>query len=261
MKLRIAKGRSALKSITVGFCLLFILAAMASGKDKDKDKDNAAAGPVVDSGSFGVFMNGVRVATETFSIRQVSTGSVVSSEFKSEKGADQAIQSSELRLNPTGDLHQYEWKETSPEKVRAEVAPSESFLIERITTNPNDKAEERPFLLPASTSILDDYFFVQRELLVWKFLAIGCRRDKGPVECPVKQKTQFGSLNPHARSSAPVSVEFAGKETVPIRGVQRELSRFDLKSESSADWSLWVDEQFKVIRISIPGENTEVVRD
>ena len=254
---RIAVNPIAVKRTSVGVCLLLLLAALASGKEKDKE----AAGPVVDSGSFGVFMNGVRVATETFSIHQVASGSVVTSEFKSEKGADRAVQSSELRLTPTGDLHQYEWKETSPEKVRAEVAPSESFLIERITTSPDDKAEERPFLLPASTSILDDYFFVQRELLVWKFLAAGCRHDKGPVECPVKQKTQFGSLNPHARSSTPVSMEFLGKEKVPIRGEERELSRFDLKSEGSADWSIWVDDQFKVVRILIPSENTEVVRD
>jgi hypothetical protein len=243
--------------MAVGCCLLVTWAATASGKDKDKE----TGGPVVDSGTFGVFMNGVRVATENFSIHQLATGSVVSSEFKSDKGADKALQSSELRLNPTGDLHDYEWKETSPGKVRAVVTPSESFLIERVTTSPDDKAEERPFLLPASTSILDDYFFVQRELLVWKYLATGCRHEKGPVECPVGQKTQFGSMNPHARTSAPVSVEFAGREKIAIRGAERELGRFDLKSEGTADWSVWVDDQFKIVRILIPGENTEVVRD
>ena len=58
-----------------------------------------------------------------------------------------------------------------------------------------------------------------------------------------------------------MNVVFAGKEKVSIRGAERELSRFDLKSESAGDWSLWLDDQFKVIRIAIPSENTEVVRD
>jgi hypothetical protein len=240
--------------MAVGLWLLLIASAAAPGKEKEP------AGPAVDSGSFGVFMNGVRVATESFSIRQVVTGSVVTSEFKSEKGADRAVQSSELRLSATGDLHGYEWKEVSPGRVRAEVTPSENFLIERITNNASQKPEEQPFLLPVSTSILDDYFFVQREVLVWKYLASGCRRSKGPVECPVRQKTQFGSINPHARTSSLVSVEFSGMEKVTVRGVERELSRFDLKSDNN-DWTLWLDDQFKVIRIVIPGENTEVLRD
>src|SRR5580698_9642238 len=132
----------------------------------------------VDSGSFGVFMNGKRVATETFSIRQSSTGSSITSRFRTEAGPDPAEQTSELQLTANGDLKSYEWKEISPGQSQATVLPSQDFLSERFTSNPANKPQEQPFLLPTSTSILDDYFFIQREVLAWKYLATGCKQEK-----------------------------------------------------------------------------------
>jgi len=76
----------------------------------------------------------------------------------------------------------------------------------------------------------------------------------------LKQPVQFGALNPHARSSMSVTMEFAGREKVTIRGAERELNRLNLKSESSS-WALWLDDQYKLQRILISGDNTEVVRD
>jgi len=235
-------------------CLMLIAAAAAASKEKE------APGHMVDSGSFGVFVNGHRVATETFSIQQNGGGSVATSEFKTEAGTDQAVQSSELQLGAAGDLRKYQWKEISPGKAEAVVLPNDQFLMERSTNNPQAKQDEQPFLLPASTSILDDYFFIHREILAWRYLAMGCRQDKGQVQCPMNQKTQFGTLNPHARASMPVTLEFLGKEKVSIRGVERELNRFALKSDGG-EWALWLDEQFKLVRIAIPADNTEVVRD
>ena len=70
--------------------------------------------------------------------------------------------------------------------------PNDNLLVERSTNNPQDKEEEHPFLLPISTSVLDDYFFVHREILVWKYLATGCHQDKGQVACPQNQQVKFG---------------------------------------------------------------------
>ena len=58
----------------------------------------------------------------------------------------------------------------------------------------------------------------------------------------------------------PVSMEFSGKEKVTVHGVERQLSRFNLKSEGG-DWALWLDDQFKVVRILVATDNTEIVRD
>jgi hypothetical protein len=57
-----------------------------------------------------------------------------------------------------------------------------------------------------------------------------------------------------------VTLEFAGREKVSIRGANQELNRLDLKSESQ-NWTLWMDDQFKLQRILIVSDNTEVVRD
>jgi hypothetical protein len=225
--------------------------AFAKGKDTPSK--------IVDSGSFGVFSGAHRVATETFSIKQDAEGSVVVSEFKSEQGEEKAAQSSELDLTPSVELRRYQWKELSPEKLEATVEPNDTFLIERVLTAPNEKPHDQNFLLPASTSILDDYFFIHREVLAWKFLAAVCKQEKTGLGCPAKQKAQFGTLNPHARSSMLVNIEFTGKDKVTIRGTERELSRFMLRSDTG-DWAFWLDEAFKVVRLL--GDNgIEVVRD
>lgn len=236
-----------------------IFVAVVVAKDKD-EKEKLPGAHDVDAGSFGVFMGGRRVATETFNVTQNGSGSVINSEFKSDPGMESAQQSSELKLTPAGDVVQYQWKETIPEKISAVVQPNNDFLIERTTTGSSDKPAEQPFLLPTSTSVLDDYVFVHREILLWKYLATACHQDKGVLSCPLGQRIQFGTLNPHSRASMPMSVQFAGRDKVTIRGVEQELSRFELRGDTG-DWSAWLDNQFKLIRILVTDQNTEVVRD
>ncbi len=241
-----------------GLCTL-ALSTMATASASD---DKSTAIQNVDSGSFGVFINGQRVATETFSIHQNSGGSSIVSRFKSESGTDKAEQTSDWQMTGSGDLRKYEWKEVTPGQSQAVVVPNQDFLIERFKANPQEKDQEQPFMVPASTMLLDDYVFIQREILAWKFLASSCKQEKGALQCPLKKGVQFGVLNPHARSSMSVTLEFTGREKVTIRGVERELNRLDLKSDSG-DWSMWLDNQdnqFKLQRMT-SGDKTEVVRD
>jgi hypothetical protein len=242
--------------------LVLVVAMMGLGlvTAAASDKEKEAAPQNVDSGSFGVFLRGQRVGTETFSIQQQSNGSLVTSEFKTEGATDKAIQSSQLQLMQNGDLRKYEWKEIAPGKAQAVVLPNDNLLVERSSASPQDKQEEYPFLLPASTNMLDDYFFVHREVLAWKYLATGCRQEKGQVQCQPNQRTSFGTLNPHSRASSLVSLEFVKRESVAVRGVARELIRLTLRGEGF-EWAMWLDDQFKLIRIVIPGQETEVVRD
>ena len=235
---------------------MLLLPVMAVAGDKD---NKAKEGQMVDSGTLGVFINGHRVATETFSVQQNSGGSVITSQFKTDEG-EKSVQSSELQLTPNGEIRKYEWKELSPGKAQATVAPNNDFLMEHISKSPEEKPEEQPFLLPASTNIIDDYFFIHREVLIWRYLATACRQEKGDVQCPAGQKTQFGALNPHQRSSMPLTVEFTGREKIAIRGSEKELNKFILRSEGG-DWTMWLDNQFKLQKILIPSDSTEVIRD
>jgi hypothetical protein len=165
-----------------------------------------------------------------------------------------------MQLTATGEIRRYDWKELSPGKGQSVVVPNDQFLTQKWSASPQEKQQEQPYLLPASTSILDDYFFVHREVLVWKYLASACRTEKGQVQCPLKQRAQFGTMNPRQHSSAPASMEFLGREKVTVGSAEKELSKLELKSETGS-WMIWFDDQFKVLRISIPSENTDVVRD
>src|SRR5258708_33987113 len=91
--------------------LTWCIAASAAPTPKEKEKEHE--GKNVDSGTFGVFQNGHRVGTETFSIYQTSYGSVINSEFKTEKAPTQDLQTSEMKLTVNGEVRRYERKELS----------------------------------------------------------------------------------------------------------------------------------------------------
>jgi hypothetical protein len=238
----------------IPFLALFLAAAFAQAVDKPP------ATQKVDGGSFGVFMSGKRVATETFSIEQTSSGSSIKSAFKTDPGVEQAAQNSELELGPSGDLISYQWNETVPGQAHAMVFPQQDFLTERFSKSPQDKPQEQPFLLPTSTSVVDDYFLVQREVLVWRYLATSCKQEKGQISCPMKQFVQMGTLNAHSRQSLLVNVQYSGRDKVTIRGAERELIRVDMKSDAG-DWTLWLDDQLKLQRFLDVASGTEVIRD
>lgn len=224
-----------------------------------KEKQKPATVDTVDSGSFGVYTSGHRVATETFAIKQGPDGSIVSSLFKSAQGEQQAEQSSELQLTPSVDLRKYEWKEVSPEKSTATVMPNDNFLIEQFAST-DSKQHNQNFLLPASTSILDDYFFVHREVLAWKYLSTSCKNESGALKCPF-QPVQFGTLNPRERTSMSVSIAFAGQDKFSYHGTEQEFPKFHLKSELG-DWNFWLNDKdkFKLVRL-VDDSGTEVLRD
>lgn len=224
------------------------------------DKKTPAAAKVVDSGTFGIFVKGQRVATEKFEIAEQGDGNITRAELKVDDGANKAVQKTEMQLNAAGELRHYSWNELSPGKAQATVDPDQQFLMEHIMPSPTDKVIDQPFVLPASTAILDDYFFSQRELLTWRYLGSNCSQNmRGQTECKLT-KAQFGVLIPRQRVSVLVTVEFIGKEKVIIRGQEFQLNRFNLQGEG-IDWAMWFDDTHKLQRVVIASDFTEVVRD
>src|SRR5260370_7654984 len=112
--------------------------SLASAAPMPKEKEKEHEGQNVDSGSFGVFQNGHRVGTETFSIHQTANGSVIQSEFKTENAPIQAVQTSEMQLTAGGDIRRYEWKKVSPEKTLSGVLPNSLFLTHKCSTHPDN---------------------------------------------------------------------------------------------------------------------------
>lgn len=220
-----------------------------------------SAGHTVDAGSFGIYVNGQRVALEQFTIQQTASGSLINSQLREEGAGEKANQSSVMQLSTKGEIVRYEWHELMPEKSDLELLPNDQFLIERLTLKPGEKPLEQPFLLPSSTVILDNNFFVHRELLAWRYLAQNCKTEGGKFQC-VTGPISFGVIVPQERTSMRVSLEPAGREKLPVAGKERELPRFDLKFEDNK-WSLWLDDldHFKIIKIAIANEKTEVIRE
>ncbi len=230
---------------------------VAAGSREINGTPKPAGGQTVDTGSFGVFVKGRRVVTETFSVQQENGVSIVKSRLQESGSSAAAVQKAELQMTDKGELVRYEWSDGSGSLV---VTPKDEFLLERITTASSPKPAEQPFLMPNYSAILDNNFFILREVLAWRYLGADCHQESGNFKC--KSPEEFGALIPQDRTSIPVRMELVGKEKVTIRGMERELLRLNLKGEAFS-WALWVDDKdhYKLMRVLIPDDNTEVVRD
>jgi hypothetical protein len=245
--------------VVVGMLLMFCVFAVPAGAGSNEKPKSGEQ--FVDSGSFGVFVKGQRVLTETFNVQQENGMSTVASQLKEAAGANTSSQKSELRMTSSGELIRYEWSESSPANVSLVVVPDNEFLMEKITASPNAKPAEQPFLMPNTSAILDNNFFVHREVLAWRYLATNCHNESGELRCQ-KAPVEFGVLVPQDHTSMRVRMELVGPEKVTIHGTERELLRLNLTGETYS-WALWVDgkDQFKLMRVVIADDNTEVVRD
>ena len=235
-------------------CLLILSAAIPANAS-DKKKETQA----VDKGSFGIFIKGARVATETFDIQQENSTSSVKSQLKQVVGSDPVTQKSDLQITSSGELVSYNWSQSSGGSLT--VLPNNEFLIEKITSPTSSKPAEQPFLMPNTSVILDNNFFIHREVLIWRYLATNCKPENGSMKCK-QEPGEFGVLVPQDRTSVRIRLELVGEEKVMFHGTERNLLRLNLKSDDF-DWALWVDDrdQFKLMRVAIPADNTEVVRD
>jgi len=67
-----------------------------------------------------------------------------------------------------------------------------------------------------------------------------------------------------------------GQEKVTVKGVERILNKIKLETSGpqsltwlndqsresdSTQWVLWVDDQYKIIKMTVAGSNIEIVRD
>ncbi|HVZ19025.1 MAG TPA: hypothetical protein VG897_18050, partial [Terriglobales bacterium] len=118
---------------------------------------------------------------------------------------------------------------------------------------------EQPFLLPLSTLIMDDGFFSQRELLLWRYLASKCHPKQGETGCQLEPE-KFGVIIPRQQTSAQVTVEFKGSQKVNIKGTDMDLQRFELSGEGY-EWTVWIDTAYKIQKIVADTDDTEIYRE
>jgi hypothetical protein len=240
----------------LGLLILLGLTVPLFARPHGKVAQEDNGGKVVDSGSFGIFQRGQRVATETFQIRKSSTGSVTTSEIRTEGATGDVSQSSELQLNSQGDLVKYLWKENKPEKSESDLVPGDQVIVQHVSAEGKDKPQEIPYVLPPSTFVLDDYFFVQREVLAWKYMATECVKLEN---CKMTPAT-FGVIIPRQHTSGSITIEFKGREKTDVHGAQQDLAHFVMHVDD-VDWSLYLDDQQKLVKVDVPAADTQAVRD
>ena len=211
---------------------------------------------VVDSGSFGIYVKGQRVATETFKVEQNPSGSTVKSEVKAQDGATQR---SEMELTPRGEVVRYDWQQIQPSKAEVNVVPKDEFLTETVNSGPNQKTFTVPHLLPLSTPILDDNFFLHRELLMWRYLASDCTASTEGMSCNAAPQ-QFGVLIPTQHLADTVTIGFKDKEKISVKGKEIDCTAFSMTT-GNGDWLIYLDTQQKLVRITAADTGVEVVRD
>jgi hypothetical protein len=228
----------------------------------DKSDKNAKPSSAVDSGIFNIYVNGKRVATESFRVEQRSDLNTISSELKFDDSTIQAVQTSELQLLPSGLLKKYTWKETRPAKSQIIVEPQdEQFMVAHVMENATDPAKDSIHPLSPATSILDDNFFSHMEVLAWKYMAFSCKPNlQGQAECKW-QAQHVPVFVPHQQQSMIVEISFTGESKLKLKGAaETECKSFKLQGEGG-DWLLWFDAQNKLVRVLILADNTEVLRD
>lgn len=240
------------------FIILLLIAASVCASDKDEKKSSGTQ--LVDSGSFGIYISGKRVGTETFRIEQSADVGTVTADLKVNDGASRAEQSSEMQVGRNGELRVYKWKSTLPAKEESIIEPKDTFLVEHVTPADRHK-QDVPYILPISTVILDDNFFSHRELLVWRYLATGCvPRPDDTLAC---SRSPFSILIPHQHQAGTVSVELVGQDKITIKGAQRELNKISLNADG-IEWLIWVEDgenHYKVVKMAVPANNVEIWRD
>ena len=230
---------------------LFILALVALTFANEKN-------PVVDSGSFGIVVQGRRIATETFKMEQQKGVNIATAQLQMLDGT-KATQTAEMELLPTGNLRRYTWKEVAPSKAQVIVEPQDdAFLV--VHSYESDGAAPKNDTQPISpqTAILDDNFFSQLQLLAWRYLATGCTaQPDGTSRCEFREQ-KFPVFNPRQQLAQTVSISFLGTQKLKFKSGEKNCKIIKLVAEAG-NWMLWVDEQNRLEKII--AENVEVLRD
>jgi len=239
--------------------LVMSAVAIAAGKPKEKTA-SAEATSIADQGSFGISINGHRVATEKFRIEQDGGTAHVDSELSYDDGTHKAAQTSKLELTAGGNLKRYEWEETSPTKSSIVVEPQdENFMVEHVNNQIEGPPKDVEHPLASNTTILDDNFFSQVELLAWRYLATSCTSAAGGLQCKLAPQ-HVPALIPHQQTSVLLEISYLGIQKIQTKNGLQDMGAFKIKSDDG-EFTFWLDSNQKLARLVIPESNTVVTRD
>lgn len=213
----------------------------------------AAAAPADradDQGVLVLSVAGRQIGTEKFTIR--STRGKVEAEAQIELHIEREGQTFDFQTLPklvlNADLQPltYTWTQKGSESSRLEVDFRSTPVKTRYRTVSGDD-DQRDFELPKDVVVLDDNVIHHYQLLVNRY-----RMTAGGAQ-------SFQAFIPQEALPGVVSVEETGAESVEIDG-HTETLRHLVVSTELARVDLWVDNQHRLRRVSIPAAQLEAVR-
>jgi len=195
-------------------------------------------------------MGGQPVGTEIFDIR--STGDRVEAEAKIElrierDGKVEEFKTfSKLVLDAAFQPLTYSWSQKGPQSSQLEVDFRSPPAKARYRTIAGED-DRRDFELPKDVVVLDVNVVHHYQLAVYRY-----RRTDGG-------KQTFQVFVPQEAMPGPLEVEEAGQESVEINARLETLQHLVISAEL-ARIDLWVDDQQRLQRMSIPAAQLEAVR-
>jgi len=211
---------------------------------------SSPAGSIEDHGVFVVSMGGQPVGTETFDIR--STGDRVEAEAKIELRIERDGKVEEFKTFPKLVLDAafqpltYSWSQKGPQSSQLEVDFRSSPAQARYRTIAGED-DRRDFELPKDVVVLDVNVVHHYQLAVYRY-----RRTDGG-------KQTFQVFVPQEAMPGPLEVEDIGQESVKINARLETLQHLVISAEL-VRIDLWVDDQQRLQRMSIPAAQLEAVR-
>jgi hypothetical protein len=199
-----------------------------------------------DDGSFQVSIDGRRVGTEEFSIRQTGSGAAV--ELAATGTVQLNLPTGSLELNPrlraTGlraDPVAYEVTVggDSPRRIIGSLGPGR--FTARIVSPTGEQMRE--YVASSGAVILDDGVAHH-----YHFLARRVRNGRVPVIIPRENRQVMVSVTDH------------GEEAVTVAGSTVSLFRLTVQPDGGDERRVWVDALNRVIRVEIPATRYVAVR-
>lgn len=195
-----------------------------------------------DRGRFEITVNGSKVGNEEFSVSKEGAGWVIkgSTELHSATGSGKV--SGELHLSAAGAPTRYDWSTDSPKKVTSNTT-FEGSEAKMSTTIGGQKPIKQDFYFAPPVVILDNNLYHQYEVIarIYNWSA------RGPQN--------FSVLIPQEHMPGSVTVE-----AMPV-GAATGAAADQLRVHSSdLDLLLFMDSTHRLMRISVPSVNAEIVR-
>jgi hypothetical protein len=203
-----------------------------------KPVDLAPPASPLDSGVLRIMVNGQVAGRESFEIEQNGSGYRARAEIKVRMpGGKEAVESAVLNVTHLFDVLSYTRLQKSPKKASVQLEFSGGQAAGKVITP--EGAQDREYYLDPKVCILDTNFFHQYQLLPYRY-----DLKKGGVQALnifIPQESFPGLLN----------LQYAGKED----GLHKWLAKAELEI------AMWVDEQWRLMRLAVPAAKVEVLRE